>query len=174
MFLASTLALVFVTCSRHSFKATAGSTQMCATSEVSSCWHLESVDTARSAPQAEREAAGKAAAAAEEEVARLKRRLQEAAEEVEEAMRRHLADQQRIQVPEQKLSTRIARSMLKDAEMQLTGACCLCLLWTQDSAGQVAGNGTGGLLVLLSHQDPIVVSADMPKLTACRKGCFDG
>ena len=51
--------------------------------------------------QAEREAAGKAAAAAGEEVARLQRKLEEAAEELEEALRRHLADQQRIQVPEQ-------------------------------------------------------------------------
>ena len=53
--------------------------------------------------QAEREAAGKAAAAAGEEVARLKGKLQEAAEETEEALRRHLADQQRVQVCEQKL-----------------------------------------------------------------------
>lgn len=57
--------------------------------------------------QAEREAAGKAAAAAEEEVARLKRRLQEAAEEMEEAMGRHLGDQQRIQVPEQELARQL-------------------------------------------------------------------
>ena len=51
--------------------------------------------------QAEREAAGKAAAAAGEEVERLKRKLQEAGEEMEEAMRRHLADQQRVQVTQQ-------------------------------------------------------------------------
>lgn len=55
--------------------------------------------------QAEREAAGKTAAAAGEEVARLKKKLQEAAEEAEEAMRRQLADQQRVQVSEQELLT---------------------------------------------------------------------
>ncbi len=48
--------------------------------------------------QAEREAAAKAAAAAGEEVERLKRKLQEAGEEMEAAMRRHLADQQRVHV----------------------------------------------------------------------------
>lgn len=48
--------------------------------------------------QAEREAMAKLAAAAEEEACRLKKKLAEAADELEEAVRKHLANQQRVQV----------------------------------------------------------------------------
>ena len=48
--------------------------------------------------QAERDAVSKLAGMAEDEVARLKRKLQEAGEELEAALRKHAAEQQRVQV----------------------------------------------------------------------------
>ena len=51
--------------------------------------------------QAERDAVSKLAGMAEDEVARLKKKLQEAGEELEDALRKHAAEQQRVQVSRQ-------------------------------------------------------------------------
>ena len=51
--------------------------------------------------QAERDAVSKLAGMAEAEVARLKKKLQEAGEELEDALRKHTAEQQRVQVSRQ-------------------------------------------------------------------------
>lgn len=135
--------------------------------------------------QAERDAVSKLAGAAEEEAARLKKKLQESAEELEEAMRKHLADQQRIQVfhsPVQGVYCSSEWESLIDAPVphvkvdpSLSGPCQKFPFWgqrAQYSSLHVGSKCHTSATCLCSHVDVLVASGIFSSDESWRCGCL--